>query len=199
VIARGLTVVVALMASPVAAQNLPARYATTGVAAQDRLNIRSAPDASSDIIGAYGPYALNIEVIRLSDDGKWGLIGIGERNGWVAMRFLAPSDHQAPNTFPRPMSCSGTEPFWTLNVTPRGDEYHALGDARRDLVMIRESTAPNGAIAVFEEGPTLNRTLIVQKGVCGDGMSDREFGWKATLFNEAPDGNAVQSGCCTLD
>lgn len=124
-IARGLTVVVALMASPVAAQNLPARYATTGVAAQDRLNIRSAPDASSDIIGAYGPYALNIEVIRLSDDGKWGLIGIGERNGWVAMRFLAPSDHQAPNTFHAQCLAPGqsrsgpsTSPRTAMNTTP---------------------------------------------------------------------------------
>ena len=182
-----------------AQQDFPAHYITEGVAANDTLNIRSAPDASSDVIGEYGPYTLNIEVLRVSDNGKWGYVGVGEGNGWVSMRFLEPSSHQDMNTFPRPMRCFGNEPFWTLNVAVRGDEYHELGDVRRDLSMISEGAAPNGAIAVFEEGPTLNRTLIVEKGFCGDGMSDREFGWTAKLFNEAPDGNGVQSGCCTLD
>jgi uncharacterized membrane protein len=188
-----------LCASPAVAQDFPGSYATTDVAADDRLNIRSEPDGSSEVVGDYGPYTLNIEVLRTSNNGKWGYVGTGEGNGWVAMRFLERSDHQDPNAFPRPMSCFGTEPFWSLNVTVRGDEYHELGDDRRHIEMISENAARNGAITVFEEGPTLNRTLIVQKGYCDDGMSDREFGWQATLFNEAPDGNYVQSGCCTLD
>ena len=191
--------VAVLCGSPALAQDFPAHYVTNGVAADDTLNIRSAPDGASDVIEAYSPFTINIEILRTTEDGKWGFVGVGEGNGWVAMRYLERSDHQDPLQFPRPMSCSGTEPFWTLNITPRGDEYHALGDTPRDPNMISEQTAPNGAIAVFAEGPTLVRTLIVQKGYCSDGMSDREFGWKATLFNEAPDGNAVQSGCCTLD
>ena len=188
-----------LCATPAFAQDLPAHFVTNGVAANDTLNVRAMPGASAPIIGEYGPYTLNIEVIRTSNDGKWGFVGLGEQNGWVAMRYLEPSNHQDVYAFPRPITCSGTEPFWNLNVTVRGDEYQEMGDSRRDLNLINESTARNGAIAVFEEGPTLNRTLIVQKGYCSDGMSDREFGWKATLFNEAPDGNSVQSGCCTLD
>mgnify|MGYP000271214598 CR=1 FL=1 len=186
-------------ATPAIAQDLPAHFVTNGVAADDTLNVRAMPDAAADIIGEYGPYTLNIEVIRTTRDGNWGLVGIGEGNGWVAMRYLERSNHQDPNTFPRPMTCHGTEPFWNLNVTVRGDEYQEMGGTRRDLTMISENTALNGAIAVFKEGPTLNRTLIVQKGYCDNGMLDREFGWKATLFNEAPDGNYVQSGCCTLD
>ncbi len=188
-----------LCASPVVADTLPAHFVTRGVAADDTLNIRAKPDASAEIIGEYGPYTLNIEVISTSSDGAWGFVGMGERNGWVAMRYLERSDHQDENAFPRPMTCLGTEPFWTLNVTTRGDEYHELGFGRRDLEMTQDMGALNGAMAVFQEGPTLNRTLIVQKGYCGDGMSDREFGCKATLFTEAPDGNYVQSGCCTLD
>jgi uncharacterized membrane protein len=188
-----------LCATPVFADNLPAHFSTKGIAADDTLNIRALPSASAEVIGEYGPYTLNIEVIRTTHDGKWGLVGMNEVNGWVAMRFLEISNHLQPNEFPRPMRCFGTEPFWTLNVTPRGDEYHEMGDTRRDIAMIDETTAPNGAMAVFEEGPTLNRTLIVQRGYCSDSMTEREFGWKATLFNAAPDGNSVQSGCCTLD
>ena len=188
-----------LFASSAAAEGFPASYFVTDVAADDTLNIRSAPSASGDILGEYGPYDLNIEVLRTSPDGKWGFVGIGEGNGWVSMRFLAASDHQDPNSFPRPMSCFGTEPFWSLNITVRGDEYQELGDTRRDLAMTSERVAPNGGIAMFEEGPTLNRTLIVNRAYCGDGMSDREYGWQATLFNDVPDGSTVQTGCCTLD
>lgn len=196
---KRLLILILLCAGPVNAETYPGSFFVTGVANDDTLNIRSAPDASSDIIGTYGPYTLNIEVLRTSPDGKWGLVGLGERNGWTAMRFLEQSDHQDPNTFPRPLSCFGTEPFWSLNVTVRGDEYQEMGDTRRDIEMIAERTATNGAMAVFEEGPTLNRTLIVKTGYCSDGMSDREFGWQATLFNDAPDGSTVQTGCCTLD
>lgn len=188
-----------LMTSGAWAEGFPGSYFVTGVDADDTLNIRSAPDAGAEIVGEYGPYALNIEVLRTSPDGKWGFVGVGERNGWTAMRYLQASEHQDPNAFPRPMACFGTEPFWSLNVTARGDEYQEMGEDRRDLAMTVERVANNGAMAVFEEGPTLNRTLIVKRGYCSDGMSDREFGWQATLFNDAPDGSAVATGCCTLD
>lgn len=196
---RCLIVCFACLAAPLGAQDFPAPYYVDGVATDDRLNIRARPGAKADIIGTYGPYDLNIEVLNLSRNGKWARVGLGERNGWVAIRFLKPSDHNDPNGFPRPMICSGVEPFWTLATYPKGDEYDAPDTGRRDLNMLHEAAAPNGYIATWEEGPTLNRTLIVERAACGDGMSDRDFGWRATLFNEAPDGNSVQTGCCTMD
>ncbi|MCK0122035.1 hypothetical protein MWU61_15890 [Loktanella sp. F6476L] len=177
---------IVLCASPAIAQDFPAHFVTDGVAANDTLNIRAMPDGTSDIIGEYGPYTMNIEVIRISNDGKWGLVGLGEQNGWVAMRFLTWSDHQQPYEFPRPMSCFGTEPFWSLNVTVRGDEYHAMGEDRRDLNMIRENAGPNGAIAVFEEGPTLNRTLIVQKATATTACLTANLGGKRRCLTKRP-------------
>lgn len=171
----------------------------TTVAAEDTLNIRSDPDGSSQIIGEYPPYAINIEVVRTSSDGKWGMVGMGERNGWVAMRYLIASDHQDPDAFPRPLTCGGTEPFWGLSIGVRGDTYTELGLDPRSLEMISESTAYNGAMAVFQDRQGGTGTLIVKKAYCNDGMSDREFGWKATMFREDPDGNSLQSGCCTLE
>lgn len=194
-----LVVLLICFASPIAADTFPGSFYVTDVADDDALNIRANPSAGAEVIGTFGPYRLNIEVLRLSDDGKWGLVGLGEGNGWTSMRYLARSDHQDPNAFPRPLSCFGTEPFWSLNVTVRGDEYQLMGDTRRDLTITQERVATNGAFATFLEGPTLERTLIVQTGYCSDGMSDREYGWRATLFNDAPDGSTVQSGCCTLD
>jgi len=194
-----LAVMLILMATASYPDTFPAAFFVTDVAEDDTLNIRKAPDPNAKVIGAYGPYALNIEVLRTTPDGKWGLVIAGESNGWTAMRFLERSDHQNPIAFPRPMRCFGTEPFWSLNVTTRGDEYQEMGFDRRDLTMISESVATNGAMATFAEGPTSSRTLMIKRGYCNDGMSDREFGWQATLFNDAPDESTVQSGCCSLD
>lgn len=188
-----------LFATPLSAQSFPESYVTRDIPSDDTLNIRAQPSTSAPVIGEYGPYTLNIEVLRTTPDGKWGMVGFREGNGWVSMRYLELSGHNEPHMFPRPLYCSGTEPFWNLNVTVRGDEYQEMGMERRDLEMIQDANSPNGGLAVFEEGPTLNRTLITKRGYCGDGMSDREYGWQAMLFTEAPDGNYVQSGCCTMD
>ncbi|SHJ00799.1 SH3 domain-containing protein [Wenxinia saemankumensis] len=191
-----------LIAGPAPAQMsagpFPAQYSVTGVADDDRLNIRAEPDASSPILDSYFPYAMNVEVLRTTPDGSWGLVGLPEGNGWVSMRYLAAQETD-PAEIPRPLNCGGTEPFWSLNMTLRGDEYDSPGTGYRFLSLLSARTAPNGYLATFEEGPTLNRTLTVMRGACSDGMSDREYGWRAMLFNDAPDGSEVQAGCCTLD
>lgn len=181
------------------AQNLPDAFIVKDVASDDVLNIRAEPNASSPIIGALGPYGINIEVLKLSPDGKWGMVSGGDRNGWASMRYLERSNHVGAQEIPRPMTCFGTEPFWALGMYPGGDEYELAGDGRRDLTMINEVVAYRGYAAVFQEGPTLNRTLLIERGYCDDGMSDLEYGWRATLLNETPQGSSLHFGCCTLD
>ncbi len=186
------------LAATASAEGFLPTYQVTEVSADDVLNIRAEPDPQADIVGTYDPYVQHIEVLRTSPDGKWGLVGVAEQNGWTAMRFLEEMQHPADSIL-RPLHCFGTEPFWSLELFLRGDAYHALGDTRRTLTQVSERLASNGAIAVFEEGPSLTRTLIVERGYCDDGMRDREFGMRATLFNDTPDGSTVQSGCCTGD
>jgi uncharacterized membrane protein len=187
-----------LLAGPALAQDLPAQFSITGVAADDTLNIRAEPSGSAPKLGEYGPYALNIEVLETTPDGSWGRVGIPESNGWVSMRFLERQD-APPFEIPRPMTCYGTEPFWTLAMTVRGDEFSALGEDLRFLTMTRQIVAREGYFASFVEGPTLERFLTIRRAACNDGMSDRDFGFSALLMTEAPDGNTLLSGCCTLD
>lgn len=195
---RGLFALL-MWASAAVADGFPPTYQVNGVAQDDVLNIRTEPTATSELVGTFAPFDHHIEVLRTTPDGKWGYVGAGERNGWTAMRFLQATSDQSSTTLPRPLRCFGTEPFWHLNMLPKGDEYQTPGDTRRDLNLISESIASNGAMAVFDEGPTLTRTLIIKGGYCDDGMSDREYGLTATLFHDTPDGSSVQSGCCTLD
>lgn len=194
-----------LLSTAALADGFPAHFSVSDVSQDDRLNIRSAPNGSSDIIGDYGPYQLNIEVLRTSNDTLWGLVGVGERNGWVSMRYLERQKHLAVGEFPRPLSCFGTEPFWTLTVGVRGDEYTSLATARRDALELTSENVSNngtdifGGRAIFNASLGANHTLIFNCGYCNDGMSDREFGWSAMLFTQSPDGNSVSVGCCSMD
>ncbi|WP_159453109.1 COG3650 family protein [Pseudooctadecabacter jejudonensis] len=178
-----------------AAQTLPERFSVTGVAEDDVLNIRNGPGASFDKTGELEPFTLNVEVLDQQDG--WALIPTSESTGWVSMRFLRPNPIPA-NEIPRPLVCSGTEPFWDIGFYPRGADYTELGLERRDLTVIHEETAPDGYLVEAREGPTMTRTLIVKAGVCSDGMSDRQYGMSALLFTSAPDGNFVHKGCCTI-
>jgi uncharacterized membrane protein len=179
--------------------SLPAQFEVAGVAADDRLNIRAEPSASAAIVGSYGPYAYNIEVLETTADGRWGLVGTSEGNGWVNMRYLARRDQPDPWVIPRPLVCLGTEPFWSMGLYPRGDEFTLMGEERRTLQATQDIVASNGFLARHVEGPSLERTLIVERRPCYDGMSDRRYGWSAMLFTEAPDESYVLTGCCTLD
>lgn len=194
-----------LLSTAVMADGFPAYFNVTGVAHDDRLNIRSTPNGSSEIIGNYGPYQMNIEVLRTSDSGIWGRVGVGERNGWVAMRYLERQNHLATGEFPRPLSCFGTEPFWSLTVGVRGDEYTSLATGRRDVLEVTSEDISNkgreimGGRAIFDVGQDVSHTLIFKRGYCSDGMSDREFGWMGMLFTQSSGGNNVAVGCCSMD
>lgn len=178
---------------------LPASFQVTGVAEGDRLNIRRDPDATSEILGEIGPYGFNIEVLETTADGKWGKVGLPEGNGWVSMRFLEATPPMDPYLVPRPLSCFGTEPFWSVSLYPRGAEYNSPDTGAVPMTVLDEAVAPEGYFFRLEEGPTLNRTLIVTRQKCSDGMSDREYGFSTLMFLSAPDGNGAFAGCCTLD
>ena len=181
------------------ADSFPARYSVNGVAANDTLNIRAEPNASSPKTWKLPPFAINIEVLRVSEDARSGMIGMGEGNGWDAMRYLQVTPNDTSYTTSRPLNYSGKEPFWALNMTPRGTEFTKLGASRIDLNNVSEAVAQTGSLATFEEGPTKTYTLMFKPAQCSDGMSDRDFGFTGRVFIEAPDGNRYLRGCCTMD
>ena len=181
------------------AQSFPASYSVKGVAASDALNIRAEPSSKAEIMGEIGPYDLNIEVLALSSDGKWGKVGVPEGNGWVSMAYLDLIEPADPYLVPRPLSCMGTEPFWSVSLYPRGAEYNSPDTGAVPMTVTHEAVAAQGYLIQLEEGPTLNRTLVVTREACSDGMSDRAFGFATRMFTEAPDGNDALHGCCTLD
>lgn len=180
------------------AQELPAVHAVVGVTADDALNIRAEPAAGAAIVGTIAFDAMGVEVVRLSDDGAWGMVGTAEGNGWVAMRFLAAEDVD-PAGLPRPMRCFGTEPFWTLTLDAGGGEW-ITPDGAAALTVEAEAAAPNGwFVTTTDPAGAITRPGIILREACSDGMSDRIFGLSLRLFETGPNGNVIRSGCCTMD
>lgn len=198
---RALVLAALLVATASAAwpQGFPAPYDVTGVARDDVLNIRDKPSPRGRIVGALAPDATRVEVLHLSPRGDWGAVSTGEGNGWVAMRFLAVRSDFDPGAVPRPMSCGGTEPFWTLDLAWGGDAFELMGQSRRYPDLIDEISAPQGFVSFFEEGEALRRTLTVIRAPCSDGMSERMYGFSAVLLTRAAGGDNLLFGCCTLD
>jgi len=54
------------------ADSLPMRYSVNNVAANDTLNIRAEPNASSPKLGSYPPFAINIEALCVREHAKLG-------------------------------------------------------------------------------------------------------------------------------
>lgn len=196
-ILRALALLALLLPGLAAAQGYPALHDVTGVAADDVLNIRSAPDASSPIIGSFSPHSKFIEVVRA--EGGWGRINIGERAGWVSLRYLARHPEPPPGSFPEELACYGTEPFWGLDYSAEGVVFSTPDQTRR-LHLQSALVSPNHTrkLAILAGSEELFTTITITPARCNDGMSDREFGLSVSVVTRFPEGYRLYSGCCSL-
>ena len=182
-----------LCAAVAQAQELPALFDVRGVAADDRLNIRTGPDASAPRIGAFAPDRTGIEVTARSADGRWGRVNTDERSGWTALRFLTA---QPATDTPAVAACFGTEPFWTLRrdgatwrwITPAQD----TGGIALDPPITAQGRTDSFALTGTDGDKPV--TAVIRRASCGDGMSDRAYGLHVALLR----GPTLYSGCCTL-
>lgn len=183
------------------AQDYPALHDVTGVAANDVLNIRAEPNAGADLRGALAPTATDIEVVALSEDGKWARIGDGEANGWVALRFLDRHDGQDGLLLSQALTCSGTEPFWTVDLPGTGRmTFEDMG-----LAPASGAIAPATSVNRVDKAGFIARltgdllvTGVLTRDLCSDGMSDRVYGLTLDMVVNSPGGDALFSGCCSL-
>lgn len=176
----------------------PALFDVSGVEIGDVLNLRATPSASSAIAGGLPPDAKGVEVVGVSEDGKWGLIATGEGNAWVALRFLTAQPAKAG--LPGPLLCLGTEPFWSLRHDGRAAEWSTPETPAEALSVVPVVVAPEGYLVAAQSAAGQTLQMLVSRENCSDGMSDRQFGFAARLFRHgAADANQLLRGCCTLD
>lgn len=190
------------LSTPALAEPLYQRV--VGVAANDTLNIRSAPSADSADIGDLAYDATAIEVTGFDETGDWARIAMGEIDGWVATRFLA-SDVVttiAGTSVPEGLICGGTEPFWALGLYGSDARYSHPEDGDSDFTFDSAVVAQGrlGSPALITLAKPRNKVIeaTLTGAVCYDGMSDRTYGWSITMQMIAPGQRRFLSGCCAL-
>lgn len=180
------------------AQSLPALHDVTGVGAGDALNVRSGPGVGNGVIGTLAHDARGVEVIRT--EGNWGLVNMGEQAGWTSLRFLERrADGDLPNT--QRVVCSGTEPFWSLDIRQgQTAELRTPDTAVVDVYNVGLFQKGQSALDKYVlrgVGGAREVAVVVSPSYCTDGMSDREFGLDATVIVTGAQG-PTYSGCCSL-
>lgn len=178
----------------------PALHDVAGVSPSDVLNVRERPDASAPVIGRLAPDATGIEVIRPNERLTWGLVNIGERTGWVSLRYLARRPHQWDGAFPEIASCHGTEPFWSIRRDGDMLTYSDPESAQLDFPLVSKSGSASrrDSFHMIVAGPDAPAVLLLTTETCGDGMSDREFGISVQFLTGIGGDVRHLSGCCTL-
>ena len=178
---------------------VPDLFDVTGVAANDALNVRSAPNADSEIIGGLDPDATGVEITAIQ--GGWGLVNQGERSGWTAMRFLARQGGTwTAGAVPPTLVCFGTEPFWSL----RYEDDDMVWSSPDETKWMETAEALGGAIpgdvrrGLVAAGDGTDIHAIIAPGPCSDGMSDRAFGLTAAIILDDGTGPRLLHGCCSI-
>ncbi|KKL14480.1 hypothetical protein LCGC14_2515220, partial [marine sediment metagenome] len=180
-----VAIAVAIPAAWASAQDLPALHDVTGVAPDDVLNVRTAPDASAAAIGFLAPDASMVEVTELAPDGAWGKINLSERSGWVAMRFLdRRAEDMAVDDTPPDLRCSGTEPFWALRLGADQTIMAVAGEVTQEMPAAERIASSNQtgrfAAVTGDDAAELSGTIAALP--CTDGMSDLSFGLEAQII-----------------
>lgn len=194
---RYLLISLLLFAGAAQAQDLPALHAVTDVASNDVLNIRAAPRGSAPIIGAFGPHETGIEVVALSDNGRWAQVNWEDVSGWSALRFLErlPGQSNPPTTY----ACFGTEPFWSLEVDGGNLNRSAIGEDPVPLSQIWQGSGMRpDRFSLLAAGGGRSLAASIRREACSDGMSDRAYGLDIDLILDGDGPTSMFSGCCSL-
>ena len=189
------------MANPI--QAAPFYVNITGVAADDTLNVRAAPNAQAEDIGDLLPDTASVEIGAVDQTGSWGRIHWHGDTGWIALRFTETTDVPTlgATALPVGLSCHGTEPFWGLNLRQHSATY-STPEFPPAMLQMTETLVATGFVdqpaAIIASAPYRVAIATIRHADCTDGMSDATYPWSVDVLHQTADGRYLQSGCCHL-
>lgn len=100
------------------------------------------------------------------------------------------------------MTCSGTEPFWSLSMDSANGNL-ILSDMDQPLLplevdWLRRASGVPATIGLSLRGDTAAGFATLRGAECSDGMSDRLSSIAITLFLKGDNGPTGLVGCCNL-
>ncbi len=196
------------LAGPALAQQplpLPLLFTVTGIAEDDTLNVRDTPSASAPDVGDIALGEI-VEIVRFSDDGKWGMVANEANFGWVSTHYLTRTPNSTgdgislPYGVPLALSCSGGEPFWSLDIASGRTITLTEFDAENPtpITYPMQGLAKPLDTGAFTYGFSSPPVTGVIRNVeeCRD-MSYFIYGWAIDLVIQKDSGVYMLSGCCT--
>ncbi|MCE8000329.1 MAG: hypothetical protein HEP70_15840 [Rhodobiaceae bacterium] len=175
-------------------------YDVTNVTADDQLNVRAAPSATAEKIGALGFDAKGIKatgVSRQIGQATWVEIILEGRKGWVNAAFMTQT-RNASSLFREPLACSGTEPFWALQLDDTKGDFDSLAEGK-SVINFESVRSAHGVPIIWSlkgtTGPAHSPVfaLLEETNQCSDGMSDLTYRYSIRIDIE--DG-PFYAGCC---
>ncbi len=165
----------------------------SGVDENDVLNIRAEPDANARLVGTLGANEENVRVTAQSAETlDWIHIEANGARGWVNASYLSYANTYEP--LPIRLHCSGTEPFWGLELSySRADVSFAFnGQDFRAGFDAPISPTNRTSIWMRARFDLEAEFLLLEAETCSDGMSDLSYPYSLVA---KLDGN-LPTGCC---
>lgn len=197
------SIVVVILSTAVSAQaqEYPALFNVTGVPHGDVLNVRAGPGVNHPIVATLAREAIGVEAVGTNETGRWALVSVGEISGWASTRFLTRTGPNWDQGLPAPLYCSGTEPFWGYERLIGGGNWSDFEVPGQPYAEVWSGSAAGRGPTMFAmelDSGTSSMTAFVRRGICSDGMSDRDYGIIAQFVRRANGQTVLLDGCCSL-
>jgi uncharacterized membrane protein len=189
--------VIAFLSAAAANAAEPPRLSVTGVAHNDVLNLRAQPGARSPRVASLPSNAADLAVVAQATRSlDWVMVEKGPARGWANARFLAYGDPR-DGALPVRLRCSGTEPFWGVEVGyGRANADLAFEQRRTRLALatpIQAAARPHLWLLPSANARDPASFLLVERRVCSDGMSERSYPFTVSLRIAG----TLLAGCCS--
>ncbi|SEK99996.1 SH3 domain-containing protein [Pacificibacter marinus] len=181
---------------------LPAVFTVTGVAANDRLWVRDAPQPTGGRIGSLEPGEL--VGVDGTASGDWVQITLNGQIGYINSSYLTRANESSagttPDGFPLGIICRGTEPFWTLTIAEdRSVQYTSLINGPDPITALKQTTPAIGGGYPYDFAAQ-SYTGTLNSQMCSDGMSDISYSMALQLLKPNGQGGVeTLHGCCNLN
>ena len=192
-------------------------YAVQGVAENDVLNIRERIEGADDVTSAriIGSIPANADDVAgtgltvMVGGNRWHQVVFHGVSGWVNGRYLKKIETGGKGATPV-FSCSGTEPFWSIELKEKEATFKNPFAAReevRNYEIVKRRGARGGShvhvVSMQSRAgkPVHPMAVLTRNDTCSDGMSDFTYPYEVILSVDAEDdadADGVWHGCCTL-
>lgn len=179
------------------------RYAVTGVAEDDVLNLRAAPAASAAKISSIPSGATLVLATgrtRNIEGRTWREIGYLGVQGWVNTRYLKPYEPLPAHVPGEPLQCLGTEPHWSMRSQADQSLLLRAPILGKSIALITEPAQASVnhtnrwfLDAVSGDGEQAAAIVIHESESCSDDMSNARYRYAVSVKLH---GGVYLSGCC---